>query len=176
MSNKVRGAEITFELYNNNKFRSKKHFYYITDIKKALIKHKLDTKGSKKELEKRLYDFFDSLNLYKNNIKQILFIQSRIKKKQNNLRIKMQGIGVICKDKCVNQEDFYTFENINELEDTYFFSYEQNKCIYFFDIRSFKKLLETANKNPYTLIEIPQYAIESFKLREQYLKNNSLMI
>ena len=176
MSNKVRGGEITFELYNNNKFRSKKHFYYITNIKKALLKHNLETKGSKKELEKCLFDFYDSLNLYKNNIKQILFIQDRIKKKQNRFRIKMQGIGIICKDKCVNQEDFYTLENINELEDKYFFSYEQNKYIYFFDIRSFKKLLETTNKNPYTLIKIPQYAIESFNLRQESLKNNNINI
>lgn len=88
----------------------------------------------------------------------------------------MQGIGSIYKNKCVNQEDFYTFENINDLEDKYFFSYEQNNCIYFFDIRSFKKLLETTKKNPYTLIEIPKYAIESFKLREDFLRNKKINI
>ena len=54
MSNKVKGQNITYELYNNNKFRNKKHFYYLSDIKKALLKHNINIKGTKKELEKKI--------------------------------------------------------------------------------------------------------------------------
>ena len=32
-----------------------------------------------------------------------------------------QGIGIINKHLCQNNEDFYTFENINEINNDYFF-------------------------------------------------------
>ena len=37
----------------------------------------------------------------------------------------------------------FSFEDINEINDRYFFSYQdKNKFIWFFDIRSFNKLIE----------------------------------
>ena len=47
-------------------------------------------------------------------------------------KIKLQGIGIIDKKRCVNHEDFYTLDSINEIEDKYFFSFESNNCVYFF--------------------------------------------
>lgn len=177
MSNKFKG-EITYDVYINNKFRlKKKKFYYLGDIKKALKKNKLNISGSKKELETRLFSFFESLfDHQKNNIGIITKIQKRIKDRIYRKKIITQGIGIIDKSKCVNFEDFYTFENINDLDDIYFFSYEKNNKIFFFDIRSFRKLLKHTRINPYTQEEIPEYAIRSYIKRRFELKKQKISL
>lgn len=176
MSNKYRG-EITLEIYLSNKFRNKKQFYYINDIKKSINKYKLNPKGTKKELEVRLFDFFNKLSHYnKLDIDKIIKIQKKVRANKFKAKIKTQGIGIINKSKCVNQEDFYTLDGINEIDEVYFFSYEKNNKIYFFDVRSFKKLLNNSTLNPYTQEEIPKYAINMFKMRMEELKQQHIII
>ena len=63
MANKYRG-KITLETYLSNKFRNKKQFYYIGDIKKSINTYRLNPKGTKKKLEMRLFHFFNKLSLY----------------------------------------------------------------------------------------------------------------
>jgi hypothetical protein len=171
MSNKFKG-EITYDVYINNKFRLNKNiFYYLGDIKRALKKNKLNISGSKKELETRLCFFYDTLYSHqKNNIGIITKIQKKIKDRIYRNKIITQGIGIVDKSKCVNHEDFYTFENINEVDDVYFFSYEKNNKIFFFDIRSFRKLIKHTTINPYTQEEIPHYVIKSYIKRRFELK------
>ena len=61
MSSKYKG-DITYDVYIKNKFRSnKKIFYYLGDIKNSIKKYNLEKKGTKKELESRLFDFFELL-------------------------------------------------------------------------------------------------------------------
>ena len=62
-----------------------------------------------------------------------------------------------------------------DVEDKYFFSYREDKHIYFFDIRSFAKLLKNDSKNPY-MKNIPDYAIKMFNKRSVYLKENNIVI
>jgi len=170
---------ITLKDYNNNKKKNKKHFYYVQSIKKTLKYYNTydkNTKFKKKDLEQKLFYLFDRLNHYNNNLDKIIFLQSKIrhhlKKKYSNT----QGPGLIDKSKCQNQEDFYTLDNINSIEDKYFFSYQHDDHIFFFDIRSFNKLIYGDNKNPYTRESIPNDAIKMFNKRKQELKNKNIII
>ena len=176
MANKYRG-EITLETYLSNKFRTKTQFYYLSDIKKSINTYGLNPKGTKKELETRLFQLFKELSQYtKLDIDKISKLQKRIRLKKFKSKIKTQGIGIIDKSKCVNQEDFYTLDNINEIEDVYFFSYEKDNKIFFFDVRSFKKLLNNSTINPYTQEEIPKYAIHMFNIRMEELKKQQIIV
>jgi len=170
---------ITLEDYNNNKKKNKRHFYYVQSIKKTLKyynNYDKNNKFKKKDLENKLFNLFDKLNHYNNNLDKIIFLQSKfrnyLKKKYSNT----QGPGLIDKSKCQNQEDFYTLDNINSIEDKYFFSYEHNGHIFFFDIRSFNKLIHGDNKNPYTRGSIPNAAIKMFNRRKLELKNKNIII
>lgn len=168
---------ISLEIYNKNKENKKKKFYYVGSIKKELSLFNLSIKGKKKDLEKRLFDYYDKLNQYENNINAIRFLQLCIRKYITKKKIKTQGIGILNKSKCQNHEDFYTLDSIFDIDDTYFFSYEENNHIYFFDIRSFSKLLDSDNKNnPYTTNKIPKYAIYSYNKRIEYLKKHNINI
>ena len=171
---KEKNITLDLNLYNSNK--EIKTFYYMNDLKKSLKKHNLSIKGNKKDLETRLFNYFEKLNSYDKYIEYILLLQRNIKKYLLKKKIKTQGIGIINKSKCNNQEDFYTLDSIDEIEDKYFFSYEENNNIYFFDIRSFSKLLKNDTKNPYTRLLIPKYVIHSYNLRMKDLIKKKINI
>ena len=60
--------------------------------------------------------------------------------------------------------DFFTYETRMKLK-KYYFSYKDDKgFIWFFDIRSFNKLIEHNQPNPYTMVKIPSKIIEKAKL------------
>ena len=66
-------------------------------------------------------------------------------------RNKLRGIAYFNKDICTNTEDFYYITKPEEVENKYFFSYtDTKKYTWFFDIRSFKRLIDDDNLNPYT--------------------------
>jgi hypothetical protein len=171
-----RNKDITLELYNENKFKNKKQFYYINDIKKTLIKYGIKSKGKKKELETNLWSYFDYLNTYNKHIDKIICLQRCIKKFRNKIKIKNQGIGILDKSKCKNQEDFYTLDSVYDLDDIYFFSYEKDTHIFFFDIRSFKKLLKNDRLNPYNREKIPKHAIYAYNNRIKYCKKYNITL
>ena len=169
---KPKGHLITLDDYNSNE----KHFYYIQDIKNTLSKYGLNNIGKKKELQEKLFKFFDNLNFYNKNIDIIINCQRRVKTILNKKKCETQGEGILDKSKCSNQEDFYTLDNIMDLEDKYFFSYREDKHVYFFDIRSFGKLLKNDGKNPYTRNDIPEEAKTMFYKRIEHLKKNNIVI
>lgn len=175
-TNKTKNLDITLDLYNKSKLNKNLNFFYVSDLKNACKKYNLPVRGKKEIIKERLFNFFESINKYNKNIDQIKFIQKAVKRKQLVNKIKTQGIGIIMKDKCVNHEDFCTLDSIYDIEDKYFFSFEQNNCIYFFDIRSFDKLLKNKGKNPYIREEIPKHAIKAFNLRKKFMENNNIII
>jgi len=177
--NRTKNKPITYDTYTLNTLkRDNKQFYYINDIKKSLDKYKIkyDKGAKKKYLENILFDYFDKLNSYEGELYFIKKIQTIFRNKYNNKKIKTQGIGIINKDLCQNKEDFCTFESIYDIDDKFFFSYEKNNFIYFFDIRSFKKLLENDKLNPYTREEIPNYAISAYNKRVKILKSTNTIL
>ena len=113
---------ITLEDYN----KCSKKVFYIKDIRHSLKTYKLlDSKiikEKKKVLQQLLFDYFENLNKY--DVNKVVLLQRTIKKYLSNN-----------KSKCSNQEDFYTLDSIDDIEDKYFFSYETEGHIYFFDIR-----------------------------------------
>mgnify|MGYP006131206357 FL=1 len=69
----------------------------------------------------------------------------------------LKGEGYPDKTKCNNDIDFFTYDSISDIDDKYFFSYKDTSgFIWFFDIRSFNKLIEMGHNNPYTRDEIPE--------------------
>ena len=112
----------------------------------------------KKDLFHLLSDEIEKFNKYSvDDIKNIKKIQVMFKNKRNDFIKNLRGEGYIDKDKCNNDTDFFTYDGINDIEDKYFFSYkDNNNFIWFFDVRSFNKLIEMNQNNPYTREEIPR--------------------
>ena len=76
--------------------------------------------------------------------------------------------------KCNNTIDFYTFDKIDDIEEKYFYSYKDNKgFIWGFDIRSFHKLIEMKQNNPYNREKISNDIIQNVKIRIHQLKQNN---
>jgi len=137
---------------------SNKKFYYVKDLKFTLKKLGLPYVGKKGELTMRLDSFYKSLRGYQSNIDTIISIQRMYRNKLKNRALDLKGPGFINKQLCVNDEDFLTFDHKDEIDDDYFFSYsDSNNVVFFFDIRSLKKLLEMGKENPYTMEPFPNY-------------------
>ena len=76
--------------------------------------------------------------------------------------------------KCNNTIDFYTFDKIDDIDKKYFYSYKDNKgFIWGFDIRSFHKLIEMKQNNPYNREKISNDIIQNVKIRIHQLKQNN---
>ena len=167
-----------FHLIENNtisyeNFTNKSSDYLKKDIINTLISlGKQVNKNDKKDiLYQELIKSFNILNKYSKDTKSILKLQKHIKKKNNINTLK--GIGYFNKNNCNNREDFFSFEDIDEIDDRYFFSYQdKNKFIWFFDIRSFNKLIELDQGNPYTRDTIPSPVIKRAKKLTEKLKLN----
>lgn len=171
---------ITLDDYNkNNSFRrTNKIFYYCSDIKKTLQHYNLYNKGLKKHmLESKMKLFYDKLNSYEKDLPSIINIQRRIRQHLKEKQLAQYGEGFFDKQLCQNSEDFYTFENYNDISDDYFFSYKDvHNKVYYFDIRSFYKLLNS-NKNPinpYNREAIPSDIIDIAMKRINYMDNNGI--
>lgn len=159
---------IEFNQYINN--RSKK-FLYVRDIKHTLKHYNLDTKGKKAELLERLDNFFSNLKSKNKFHDEIVTIQKNIRGYLT--RKKLRNKEYFFRHKCTNKEDFYTFQDINEIEELYYFSYkDQDNFEYFFDIRSFEKLIQTKNNNPYNRSPIPNHAKNNFFDRMKIVMEN----
>ena len=77
---------------------------------------------------------------------------------------------------CNNDMDFFSYETYKEIDPTYFFSYKDlHDFIWFFDIRSFVKLLEMKQTNPYTREEIPGEVIQRAKQLTDILQLDSII-
>lgn len=101
-------------------------------------------------------------------LKKVRIIQIKTRK---NKDVNLRGIGYLDKSKCNNDTDFFTYDKIDETDDKYFFSYKDSKSfIWFFDIRSFNRLIEMGHGNPYTRDEIPSDVIEKSKKLSNLLR------
>lgn len=90
------------------------------------------------------------------NEKNINFLKG-LQRKYADIKINfLKGEGFKDILKCNNDTDFFTYDSITDIDKKYFFSYKDNRnFIWFFDIRSFNKLIEMGQGNPYTREEIP---------------------
>lgn len=161
------------DIISYDNFTNKSSDYLKKDIVNTLISlgKNINKNDKKNNLYEELLKSFKILNKYSQDTNSILKLQKHIKKK-NNLNT-LKGIGFFNKNKCNNNEDFFSFEDINEINDRYFFSYQdKNKFIWFFDIRSFNKLIELEQGNPYTREDIPSPVVRRAKKLTEKLKLN----
>ena len=163
-----------------NRFTNKVSDYLKKDIVNTL--NNLDRRKYSKSLKKDmiyniLLERYNRIKYYNNNLRKILTIQYRYKYKYNRANQLLRGEGFLNKSECNNQEDFFTYETFDEIDDKYFFSYkDEQNIIWFFDIRSFNKLIEMGQPNPYTMVQFnPRTVIRANRLTE-YLKNNNITL
>lgn len=112
------------------------------------------------------------------NTDQIIKAQSLFRMAATRHNIKLCGPGFYNRDKLTNDTDFLTCETYTETPHHYFFSYkDQDSFIYYFDIRSFKKLMSKSNaRNPYNRKPIPKYVIVNMNKRIRYLRSKNISL
>ncbi len=144
------------DFINIHNFTDKPSDYLKNDILNTL--NTIDKKKYNKSLKKEIiFNILSSkisrFQHYTDNSNSVIMIQRYYKDKYNKQQSLIRGEGFLQKDLCNNKEDFFTYEPVNEIDDKYFFSYkDNNNIIWFFDVRSLKKLIELKQPNPYTMI------------------------
>lgn len=126
--------------------------YYIRDLRHYCYVHSSDTMGYLKQLSKgevfeRVSSLMETQRLYESGdfLKQVVVLQRM-----------MRGCLVRAQGSCHNREDFYTFDELQTLPSSFYFSYRDAQGFRWgFDIRSFKKLIDLGYQNPYTTEDIP---------------------
>lgn len=136
----------------------------VNSLKKTLKKYQIPflSTDRKPALFTLLDKHFVKLYPYLNETKNIVKIQTIFRNYSKNKILRLRGPGYKNPKLCVNETDFYTCENLIELDKKYLFTYKNNGFIYGFDIRSFKKLLEFSTNNPYDKSEISIEIIKRF--------------
>jgi hypothetical protein len=96
----------------------------------------------------------DYINIHKYShipLQSIVTIQAMMRKNTIQRKVNYQGLAILRRSICKNDEDFYTYDPKDEIEDKYFFSYKDSSHNHWcFDVRSIKKLLDMGYGNPYT--------------------------
>tara|TARA_B100002051_G_C16721091_1_gene632491 strand:- start:14 stop:1060 length:1047 start_codon:yes stop_codon:yes gene_type:complete len=146
--------------------------HYNINLKKQTIK-----KLKKDELYSLLICDINKYKHYYQNEKLIHKIQNYYIHKKNKKESLLRGEGFLNPTLCNNEKDFYSFETYNELDKIYFFSYKDYQgFIWFFDIRSFDKLIQMKQSNPYNREKIPDNIIEKANKLIKQLKNEKKYI
>lgn len=121
--------------------------YSVSQLKSMCKKYSIKTSGNKDELSRRCYNFlYFTLHVIK--------IQSFTRLYFTNNYIKLHGIGFHDKLLCVNDIDFATLDNLDDIPYSQFFSFtDSDNFTYGFDIQSIYNLyLKKKDKleNPFT--------------------------
>jgi hypothetical protein len=135
--------EISYENYMKKNINLKK--YKLFDIKNECKKNKLKITGTKKLLLARLEQHYIQ-------IKNIIKLQALCRMRICQNMIKFRGPALYNKKMCVNDTDFVSLENIDEIPNEYFYSYtDEQNFTYGFNIISLIQLISINKKlvNPY---------------------------
>lgn len=144
-----------------------KYNFTISQMKSILKKHKISFRGYKKKSELLYYCI------------NILYVCNKIKKIQKCWRNhfikefnKMLGPSFKNKKLSNNTDDFYTAEDLDEIDYYYYFSFKDNDdFIYTFNIISIHALLEKRQiENPYNRKKFSNEVINNVKKRMNYNK------
>ena len=176
---------LTYEFYKNEFLPTlnskKKVFIYKQQLLKTL-KHmnlNFDKSAKKPELQNILFSLYKKINSFDNpNIIYRLDtakkqLRDRIKKR----KLQIYGPGYIDKKLCKNQEDCFSMESIDDISDEFFFSVEDKyNSIFFFDIRTFKKLIDKNSDNPYNREPFTEESKKLYNMRCEYMIKNGISI
>jgi hypothetical protein len=118
-----------------------KYNYNLTQLKQIARHYKLPVSGTKAQLTLIIYNY---LRLSHNAI----IIQSRVKGYFTRKALKMHGPALKDRSLCINDSDFLSFTDINDIPWCNFFSFKCNKgFVYGFDIGSLAQLFKNNIKN-----------------------------
>ena len=126
--------------------------FNVLQLKMIAKKYKLKVSGNKNELNKRIYLYL----LY--NSKAIK-IQSCVRRKFVYKYINIHGPSFRKREECVNDKDFFTLDNISDIDYINFFSEEDGGKFYGFDVASLYNYIKKeknegrGSKNPFTNCE-----------------------
>ena len=167
------------DIINIERFSNKSSDYLKNDIINTLLMfkdHLVDDKiknlrrKSKNELYILLEIIFKKINKYNEYKSEIIFIQKMIRGYNIHKKYKIK----LNRNKCNNTSDFYTFDEIHDIDDKFFYFYEDDKHFTWgFDIRSLDKLITMKQDNPYNREKIPPIEITKCKERINQLKTNN---
>lgn len=150
----------------------------LKDCYKEYIYEKKDKPSKFKKL-----DFFNKVSCYcvsqekfSQNISKIIQIQSCFRGYHTRLTLKFRGIASIKRDLCNNEEDFYSYEPLQEIPMVYFYSYKDDNHYWGFDIRSLVKLIEMKYGNPYTTEPFPPRVITRLECLLNKLKYHNVSL
>lgn len=128
------------------------HKSTIQQLKMIAKHHHLKTTGIKEELINRIYNYL-RLSFYAHKI------QKTYRKHIIRLYNTYHGPAVIYRNKCTNETDFLSLENVNEIPYSQFYSYTDiDNHIYGFDIISLYNWMNKSNEkciNPYNRNPFP---------------------
>lgn len=158
-----------FHLLNENKvinednFTFQKKDYNLIDIIIYCENKNINISSSKNEKKDfyfmKISEYIRYSQNYTNDLDLIIKIQRNFKRSLDNIH-----------KKCHNEEDFYTFDKLSDIESKYFYSYRDKKFLWGFDIRSLIKLISFNQDNPYTTERIPDNIKTDIKNRFEILK------
>jgi hypothetical protein len=134
--------------------------FNLSQLKTLAKYYKIKLSGNKSQLSTRIYSF---LYLSNNVLKIQKVIKGFIQRKYNNCH----GPAFKKRSLCTNNYDFLSMEEVKDIPNSQFFSYEDGGFIYGFDILSFHNLICKSNgiiKNPFNTKKINQKVIEDFNL------------
>lgn len=132
--------------------------YKLNDLKKYCNKYisKSPSKFKKQDYFNKLFEHHKKNLSYKDQINHVITIQKYYRRWSLNHNVELRGKAYLNPKICNNDEDFYSYEPVEEIPPLYFFSYKDEQSVYWgFDIRSLKKLIEMRYDNPYTTKPIP---------------------
>lgn len=169
----------TFELYTDKSILKSATHYKL--IKTKNIKIKNITKEQAKtnilhESKNKLINMFYMVDVARKNKDKLCMLQNKIKQYLKNKKIRLHGPGLLNRDLCNNETDFYSFDSLKDIQDKYFFSYKSSDgFIYGFHIESFVQLIDnnTVILNPYNREKIPKNVmLNAKKIWEDLEKGN----
>ena len=152
-----------------DRFTGKSQDYYRPDLRKYCITilkgdPKIIYSLKKEPLFGWMCHKIKEMRQYEKHTLKIIKIQALIR--GYNIRTNLKK-----RKECNNNEDFFTFENISDISDLYFFSYKDIQGFRWgFDIRSLDRLIQEEPLNPYTRQEIPETIIEKIRERIEIIK------
>ena len=155
----------SYKFYNIGQYLPKKKRAYTTEDKNKEIT----------EIKTRLQSLFESLLRSYIYVDKIVFLQKQVRQYFKDKKIRLHGPAINNRELCNNPTDFYSFDDLKEIEDKFFFSYKDTDgFIYGFHIESFINLIsnDTEPTNPYTRIIIDKKVKDTaVKIWQQLTKN-----
>jgi hypothetical protein len=147
---KVKSEDFEVLTYKNYK-KIVENNYNVGQLKSMCRFYKQKVSGNKTELIFLLFNFLKYSSY-------VIKIQRLFRGHVVRYLTKLRGPAILKRDKCVNETDFYTLENLKELDMSQFYSFtDKDNFVYGFDICSLYNMIviEKQVKNPYNRSKLP---------------------